>query len=132
MRAIQHLSVSLLAALAVTTACLPGPVVPGPTDESTDDNDNDGDNDNDNPFPDNDNEPLPDNDQDDPEPSSDTGAFCDENADCETACLFGFDEDGNQTDFGYCTNPCESFTECPTFWSCEEVGNAAGTFCVQD
>jgi hypothetical protein len=68
----------------------------------------------------------------DDEDEDDTGAFCSDNADCDTACLFGFDEDGNQTDFGYCTKPCESFADCPTFWDCEEVGNAVGTFCIQD
>jgi hypothetical protein len=64
--------------------------------------------------------------------SDDVGAFCSANADCNTACLFGTDENGNQTDFGYCTKPCESFTDCPTFWDCAEVGNAIGTFCIQD
>jgi len=32
---------------------------------------------------------------------------------------------------GYCTKECESFTECPTFWKCKEVGNASGTYCVK-
>jgi hypothetical protein len=61
----------------------------------------------------------------------DTGATCQENSDCTTGCIVNTDENGNQTDFGYCTKRCESFADCPTFWSCEEIGNAAGTYCVQ-
>jgi hypothetical protein len=24
------------------------------------------------------------------------------------------------------------FTECPTFWSCDNVGNATGKYCIQN
>jgi hypothetical protein len=34
--------------------------------------------------------------------------------------------------FGYCTKTCESFTDCPTFWDCERVGNASAKYCVQN
>lgn len=61
----------------------------------------------------------------------DTGESCQANSDCNTACLVSSDGNGNESDFGYCTNRCESFADCPSFWACEEIGNAAGTYCVQ-
>ena len=58
----------------------------------------------------------------------DFGEVCQSNGECNrNVCLFNGD-----VDFGYCSAPCESFTDCPTFWDCEEVGNGSGTFCVQD
>ena len=60
---------------------------------------------------------------------NDFGNMCEFNSDCEYgACLF--EEPGDV--FGYCTSTCESFTDCPTFWSCEEVGNAGGDYCIND
>ncbi len=57
----------------------------------------------------------------------DLGSQCQDNADCMyDACLFAPD-----TQFGYCSKTCMDFTDCPTFWSCEEVGNASGLYCVQ-
>jgi hypothetical protein len=62
----------------------------------------------------------------------DTGETCSENSDClNNTCLLGFDENGNQTAFGYCTKRCDGFADCPTFWDCVEVGNAIGTYCVE-
>ena len=43
------------------------------------------------------------------------------------ACLFK-----PNADFGYCTKTCMSFTDCPDFWDCTEVGNASGLYCVQN
>ena len=116
MRGLSFSPLALVVGLSL--GCLPGPIVGQQAPESrpnSDDNDDNGD-DNDDNGDDND----------------DIGAFCDANDDCDTACLFGFDENGNQTDFGYCTKRCDSFADCPTFWSCEEVGNANGTFCIED
>jgi hypothetical protein len=33
---------------------------------------------------------------------------------------------------GFCTAPCDSFSDCPAFWNCEELENAGGKYCVQD
>jgi len=56
------------------------------------------------------------------------GGHCAGNEDCASRiCLFKGD-----ADFGYCSQVCESFADCPSFWDCEEVGNASGTYCVQD
>ena len=132
MRAIKHLVLALVSTVVVSSACLPGPIVApdgsddivggggggntggggggGNTGGGGGSNTGGGGG----------------------GTSDDVGAFCSANADCDTACLFGTDEEGNQTDFGYCTKPCESFTDCPTFWDCDEVGNAIGTFCIQD
>lgn len=56
-----------------------------------------------------------------------TGTQCVENAECVgEACLKAGD-----ADFGYCTNVCESFSDCPSFWDCEKVGNATSKYCVQ-
>lgn len=32
---------------------------------------------------------------------------------------------------GYCSKQCDSFSECPSFWSCEQIANGAGKRCVQ-
>jgi hypothetical protein len=60
--------------------------------------------------------------------SSDVGKTCQKNGDCSrNLCLFK-----GTAQFGYCTKECESFSECPTFWDCKEVGNASGKYCVQN
>jgi len=60
---------------------------------------------------------------------NDFGSMCEFNSDCEYgACYFA--EAGDV--FGYCTATCESFTDCPDFWSCEAVGNASGSYCVNN
>lgn len=57
---------------------------------------------------------------------SDVGKTCSKNRDCTDVCLFK-----GSADFGYCSKACESFTDCPTFWECNEVGNASGKYCIQ-
>ena len=48
-------------------------------------------------------------------------------------CLYGACLVRNDGDIaGYCSATCESFTDCPTFWDCGELNNAAGTYCIQD
>ena len=55
------------------------------------------------------------------------GDECQGDGDCNSnICLF---KSGSA--FGYCSKICSSFTDCPDFWNCEEVGNASGTYCVQ-
>jgi hypothetical protein len=47
-------------------------------------------------------------------------------ADCSVdICLFA----GN-ADYGFCSQLCDSFADCPSFWDCATVGNASGTYCV--
>lgn len=59
--------------------------------------------------------------------TGDFGKQCTQNSDCMyNSCLIA---SGDQ--FGYCTNTCMDFTQCPTFWSCKSVGNASGMYCVQ-
>jgi hypothetical protein len=59
---------------------------------------------------------------------ADVGKTCTGNADCASnLCLFHGD-----VAYGYCTIECESFSECPSFWDCTNVGNASGTYCVKD
>ncbi|MBM4778553.1 MAG: hypothetical protein GQE15_12695 [Archangiaceae bacterium] len=56
------------------------------------------------------------------------GETCSENTDCAgSTCLVKRQTDVN----GYCSKQCNSFSECPTFWSCEEIANGGGTRCVQ-
>ncbi len=56
------------------------------------------------------------------------GGECQADPDCESQiCLFK----GDAT-FGYCSKTCEDWTECPDFWDCGSVGNASGTYCIQD
>lgn len=63
---------------------------------------------------------------------SDLGNQCEGNGDCSAdTCLFKVDDQGNYPDYGYCSGTCESFSDCPDFWNCEEVGNASGKYCVQ-
>ncbi|MBL8612540.1 MAG: hypothetical protein JNL38_34680 [Myxococcales bacterium] len=55
------------------------------------------------------------------------GSQCVKNADCPSnACLFKKD-----AAFGYCSKTCQSFAECPTFWSCEAVQNGSSKYCTQ-
>jgi hypothetical protein len=35
-------------------------------------------------------------------------------------------------DYGYCSNVCNDFTDCPTFWTCDKVGNATSKYCIQN
>jgi hypothetical protein len=44
-----------------------------------------------------------------------------------TTCLYRTSGDVS----GYCSKQCDSFTECPTFWKCEDIANGAGKRCVQ-
>lgn len=61
---------------------------------------------------------------------NDFGDTCQGPEDCEYgACLVS--SDGGDV-AGYCSSTCESFTDCPTFWSCGELNNASGTYCLQD
>ena len=56
------------------------------------------------------------------------GDKCEGNGGCQSdACIFRSGDDS-----GYCTKACESFSDCPSFWECESVGNAAGKFCKQN
>ncbi|MEZ4375063.1 MAG: hypothetical protein R3B07_29900 [Polyangiaceae bacterium] len=59
----------------------------------------------------------------------DVGDSCRDDSECSTRlCLF----DSAGSVVGYCTKPCGSFADCPTFWDCAEVSNGSGTYCVQD
>ena len=60
---------------------------------------------------------------------NDFGQMCQFNNDCEYGACY-FTDPGDA--FGYCTATCESFTDCPTFWDCEEPSNASGKYCVDD
>ncbi len=54
---------------------------------------------------------------------------CTVNADCSgNACLFRNSGDVQ----GYCSKVCQSFSECPTFWSCKNIANGASTYGVQN
>ncbi len=58
-----------------------------------------------------------------------TGETCEVNSECEgSVCLVR----GSGDILGYCSNRCENFSDCPTFWDCEELANAAGKYCVED
>lgn len=57
------------------------------------------------------------------------GETCSENTDCAgSTCLVRRQTDVN----GYCSKQCNSFSECPTFWNCEEIANGGGKRCVQN
>jgi hypothetical protein len=65
--------------------------------------------------------------------ASDLGEQCVANGDCDAdSCLFKVQEDGSLADYGYCSGTCESFSDCPSFWDCGEVGNASGKYCIQN
>jgi hypothetical protein len=56
------------------------------------------------------------------------GGECQGDPDCASKiCLFK-----TGAAFGYCSKLCEDWTDCPDFWDCSAVGNASGTYCVQD
>lgn len=58
-----------------------------------------------------------------------TGDTCETNDQCEgSVCIVRDDGDI----LGYCSERCDSFADCPTFWSCEELGNAAGKYCIEN
>jgi hypothetical protein len=60
--------------------------------------------------------------------TGDLGNQCTQNSDCQyDSCLVA-----SGADFGYCTKTCMDFTDCPTFWSCDTVGNATGKYCIQN
>lgn len=83
--------------------------------------------DGDTPSPSGENENSPQSTESPASAPSDIGAQCEGNADCSTrSCVFAGD-----ADFGYCTKICESFSDCPTFWNCEVVGNASQTYCMK-
>ena len=56
-----------------------------------------------------------------------TGDQCRGNGDCSSRSCLG----KSGAAFGYCTNVCDSFADCPAFWDCTEVGNASAKYCVQ-
>jgi cobalamin biosynthesis protein CobT len=62
---------------------------------------------------------------DDGSSGNDVGETCQSNADCDDLCVFAGD-----VDYGICTIECDSWTDCPDFWDCAEIGNASGTYCV--
>ena len=63
---------------------------------------------------------------DDGPAGGDVGDECMSDGDCATnVCLFAGD-----AAFGFCSIVCDSFSDCPSFWECEEVGNASTTYCV--
>src|SRR5688572_291925 len=118
----------VVAALALTGACGGSD---GSDDRQTDQRDserdpldqtNDRNNDNNDPAPNNNNnnnDPAP-----TPEPEmnntpSDIGKTCQYSNECSTGvCLIRGD-----VTFGYCSIECEDFTNCPTFWSCDDISN---------
>ena len=44
-------------------------------------------------------------------------------------CLF---ETDSMDDWGFCSQPCVDWTDCPDFWDCVDIGNASGKACVPD
>lgn len=58
-----------------------------------------------------------------------TGETCIYNSDCAGGlCIV---RSGTNATFGLCSKRCESFSVCPTFWSCKEaVAGATGKYCV--
>lgn len=56
------------------------------------------------------------------------GGECEYDEDCASEiCMYR-----SGARFGYCSKTCESFADCPSFWDCTEVGDAAGKYCVQN
>lgn len=55
------------------------------------------------------------------------GEACTDSAECASGLCYG----GPSDTVGYCTNECQDFTDCPDFWSCDEIEGAAVTICVQ-
>jgi hypothetical protein len=56
------------------------------------------------------------------------GEECKKDEDCSTngGCLFK-----TGATFGYCSATCESWSDCPSFWKCEEVANASSKYCIK-
>ena len=55
------------------------------------------------------------------------GATCKHNSDCASnSCYVGYGE------LGYCTKMCDDFSDCPSFWECDHVGNAPQKICKQE
>lgn len=58
----------------------------------------------------------------------DIGDECQYDSDCESdICIF---EGG--ASWGYCSKVCESWSDCPSFWDCEQLANTTAKYCVQD
>lgn len=57
-----------------------------------------------------------------------TGAQCTTDGQCQgDACIFR-----GAAQFGFCSEVCDSWADCPAFWLCEKVGNATAKYCVPD
>jgi hypothetical protein len=65
-----------------------------------------------------------------PAPANDKQPFrgyCKTNPDCQSSvCYVGY---GNPQ--GYCSKMCDGFSDCPSFWKCQRVGNAPQKICIQ-
>ena len=55
---------------------------------------------------------------------------CEQNTDCAGGVCLVRTNSGDI--FGYCSKPCASFGECPAFWKCENIQNAAAKYCTQN
>ena len=60
---------------------------------------------------------------------NDFGESCRTDDDCNGSCIYRNAEDD---DFGQCTYTCDSFSDCPSFWQCRELGNGAASVCWDD
>lgn len=61
-------------------------------------------------------------------PKRTVGKECGADGDCASGiCIVR-----GQARFGYCSQECQSFSECPSFWECKRVKNGSGKYCVQD
>lgn len=68
-------------------------------------------------------------DGDDNTGGSDVGDSCNSNSECNNnICVV---TDGTDR-VGYCSKQCDSFSDCPDFWDCEEIDGATGTYCVDN
>lgn len=59
---------------------------------------------------------------------SDVGQACSLDQECEFDACVEESFDSN----GYCSKPCNDFSDCPDFWSCEEPEGFSSKHCVQD
>lgn len=56
----------------------------------------------------------------------DVGVQCKSDDECKSdACIFK-----PNTVVGICSQQCESWADCPSFWDCTDIGLASGTYCV--
>ena len=46
-------------------------------------------------------------------------------------CMFEVCRKTGGAELGYCTRECDSFSDCPTFWSCEKADNTSTKYCKQ-